>query len=302
VFARVSPEQKLRIVETLQADGEIVAMTGDGVNDAPALRQAEIGVAMGVTGTEVSKEAADMILADDNFATILRAVREGREIFADIQKFLRYLLASNTGEVLVMFIGVLAAGALGLTDTAEGLAVPLLATQILWINLVTDSALALALGVDPAVENVMEEKPRRLTDRVIDRSMLVTIILIGSVTAAAGLIALDLELAGGMLGGSGEIGTARTMAFTTVVLAQVFNAFNSRSDRVSAFVRPFDNRLLWAAAALTVLLQIAVVHLPPLNRAFDTDPLDAQQWLICIVLSSTVLIADEIRKLIVRWR
>jgi Ca2+-transporting ATPase len=302
VFARVSPEQKLRIVETLQADSEIVAMTGDGVNDAPALRQAEIGVAMGVTGTEVSKEAADMILADDNFATILRAVREGREIFADIQKFLRYLLASNTGEVLVMFIGVLAAGALGLTDTTEGLAVPLLATQILWINLVTDSALALALGVDPAVENVMEEKPRRLTDRVIDRSMLVTIILIGSVTAAAGLIALDLELAGGMLGGSGEIGPARTMAFTTVVLAQIFNAFNSRSDRVSAFVRPFDNRLLWAAAALTVLLQVAVVHLPPLNRAFDTDPLDAQQWLICVVLSSTVLIADEIRKLFVRWR
>jgi magnesium-transporting ATPase (P-type) len=302
VFARVSPEQKLRIVETLQADSEIVAMTGDGVNDAPALRQAEIGVAMGVTGTEVSKEAADMILADDNFATILRAVREGREIFADIQKFLRYLLASNTGEVLVMFIGVLAAGALGLTDTAEGLAVPLLATQILWINLVTDSALALALGVDPAVENVMEEKPRRLTDRVIDRSMLVTIILIGTVTAAAGLIALDLELAGGMLGGSGEIGPARTMVFTTVVLAQIFNAFNSRSDRVSAFVRPFDNGLLWAAAALTVLLQIAVVHLPPLNRAFDTDPLDARQWLICVVLSSTVLIADEIRKLIVRWR
>ncbi|RLE26157.1 MAG: cation-translocating P-type ATPase, partial [Actinobacteria bacterium] len=302
VFARVSPEQKLRIVETLQADGEIVAMTGDGVNDAPALRQAEIGVAMGITGTEVSKEAADVILADDNFATILRAVREGREIFADIQKFLRYLLASNTGEVLVMFVGVLAAGALGLTGSTEGLAVPLLATQILWINLVTDSALALALGVDPAVENVMEEKPRRLTDRVIDRSMLVTIVLVGSVTAAAGLIALDLELAGGMLGGTGEIGPARTMVFTTVVLAQIFNAFNSRSDRVSAFVRPFDNRLLWAAAALTVVLQIAVVHLPPLNRAFDTHPLDARQWAICAALSSMVLIADEIRKLIVRRR
>ena len=130
----------------------------------------------------------------------------------------------------------------------------------------------------------------------------VAIVDSGSVTAAAGLIALDLELAGGMLGGSGEIGPARTMAFTTVVLAQIFNAFNSRSDRVSAFVRPFDNRLLWAAAALTVLLQIAVVHLPPLNRAFDTDPLDAQQWLICVVLSSSVLIADEIRKFFVRWR
>lgn len=302
VFARVSPEQKLRIVESLQDDGQIVAMTGDGVNDAPALRQAEIGVAMGITGTEVSKEAADMILADDNFATILRAVREGREIFSDIRKFLRYLLASNAGEVLVMFVGVLAAGALGLTDTAEGLAVPLLATQILWINLVTDSALALALGVDPAVENVMEAGPRRITDRVIDKSMLITIVLVGTVTAAAGLIALDLELAGGMLGGSGEIGPARTMVFTTVVLAQIFNAFNSRSDRVSAFVRPFDNRLLWAAAGLTVLLQVAVVHAPPLNRAFDTDPLDAKQWLICAGLSSSVLIADELRKVIVRRR
>jgi magnesium-transporting ATPase (P-type) len=189
-----------------------------------------------------------------------------------------------------------------LTDSADGLAVPLLATQILWINLVTDSALALALGVDPAVENVMEAKPRRLTDRVIDRSMLVTIVLVGSVTAAAGLIALDLELSGGILGGSGEIGPARTMVFTTVVFAQVFNAFNSRSDRVSAFVRPFDNRLLWAAAALTVVLQIAVVHLPFLNRAFDTHPLDGRQWLICAALSSMVLVADEIRKLIVRHR
>ena len=307
VFARVSPEQKLRIVESLQADGEIVAMTGDGVNDAPALRQAEIGVAMGINGTEVSKEAADMILADDNFATILRAVREGREIFADIRKFLRYLLASNAGEVLVMFVGVLAAGALGLTVAASGgggetLAVPLLATQILWINLVTDSALALALGVDPAVDDVMTVPPRRLTDRVIDRDMVTTIVLIGVTTAAAGLVALDLELAGGLLGGSGDIGTARTMAFTTVVLAQIFNAFNARSDRSSAFVRMFDNRLLWAAAGLTVALQIAVVHLPPLNRAFDTEPLDARQWAICAALSSSVLVVDEIRKALARAR
>ena len=307
IFARVSPEQKLHIVESLQADGEIVAMTGDGVNDAPALRQAEIGVAMGINGTEVSKEASDMILADDNFATILRAVREGREIFADIRKFLRYLLASNAGEVLVMFVGVLAAGALGLTVAASGgggetLAVPLLATQILWINLVTDSALALALGVDPAVDDVMKAPPRRLTDRVIDRSMVTTIALIGVTTAVAGLVALDLELAGGMLGGSGDIGTARTMAFTTVVLAQIFNAFNARSDRSSAFVRMFDNRLLWAAAGLTVALQVAVVHLPPLNRAFDTEPLDAQQWAICAALSSSVLVVDEIRKAVIRPR
>jgi len=300
VFARVSPEQKLRIVEALQRDGQIVAMTGDGVNDAPALRQAEIGVAMGINGTEVSKEAANMILADDNFATILQAVREGREIFADIRKFLRYLLASNTGEVLVMFVGVLAAGALGLADAADGLTVPLLATQILWINLLTDSALALALGVDPAVEDVMGVPPRRITDRIVDRSMITTIALIGVTTAVVGLIALDLELAGGMLGGSGNIVDARTMVFTTVVLAQIFNAFNARSDTVSAFVRPFDNRLLWAAAGLTMLLQIAVVHAPPLQRAFDTAPLDISQWAICFGLASAVLWVDEIRKAVHR--
>jgi calcium-translocating P-type ATPase len=304
VFARVSPEHKLRIVEALQHDGNIVAMTGDGVNDAPALRQAEIGVAMGINGTEVSKEAADMILADDNFATILRAVREGREIFADIRKFLRYLLASNTGEVLVMFVGVLAAGALGLSDatSADGLNVPLLATQILWINLLTDSALALALGVDPAVEDVMNAPPRRITDRIIDRSMVTTIALIGSTTAIVGLVALDLELAGGLLGGSGDLTSARTMVFTTVVLAQIFNAFNARSDLVSAFVRPFDNRLLWAAAALTVVLQVLVVHAPPLQRAFDTESLDVAQWAVCVALASAVLWVDEIRKLLARRR
>ncbi|NND73715.1 MAG: cation-translocating P-type ATPase [Ilumatobacter sp.] len=302
VFARVAPEHKLRIVETLQDQGQIVAMTGDGVNDAPALKQADIGVAMGINGTEVSKEAADMILADDNFATILHAVREGREIFADIRKFLRYLLASNTGEVLVVLIGVLAAGLLGLADSTEGLAVPLLATQILWINLLTDSVLALALGVDPAVEDVMSDQPRALTDRVIDAPMLMTIVLVGVVTALAGLVALDLELPGGMLGGSGDLATARTMAFTTVVLAQIFNAFNSRSDVVSAFVRPFDNRLLWAAVAVTVVLQVAVVHVGPLNRAFDTVPLDGRRWAICLALASSVLVADEIRKLVVRMR
>ena len=179
---------------------------------------------------------------------------------------------------------------------------PLLATQILWINLVTDSALALALGVDPAVENVMTVPPRRLTDRVIDRSMVVTIALVGTVTALVGLIALDLELAGGLLGGSGSIESARTMVFTTIVLAQIFNAFNSRSDRVSAFVRPFDNRLLWAAVGLTVVLQVAVVHAPPLQRAFDTVDLDVGQWAICWVLASAVLVAEEVRKLVGKLR
>jgi magnesium-transporting ATPase (P-type) len=199
-----------------------------------------------------------------------------------------------------MVIGVLAAGALGLR-VGDGLAVPLLATQILWINLLTDSALALALGVDPSVDDVMTDAPRGLADPIVDRSMWVTIVIIGLTTALAGLIALDLELAGGMLGGDGDIVTARTMLFTTVVLAQVFNAFNARSDRVSAFAKMFENRLLWTAAGVTVLLQVAVVHLGVLNRAFDTTPLAAEQWLTCWALASTVLIVNEGRKLVARF-
>jgi P-type Ca2+ transporter type 2C len=299
VFARVAPEHKLRIVEQLQRDGGIVAMTGDGVNDAPALRRADIGVAMGVNGTEVSKEAADMILADDNFATILRAVREGREIFSDIRKVVRYLLSSNGGEVLVMFVGVLAAGALGLRSVGAEQAVPLLAAQILWINLLTDGALALALGVDPAVERVMERRPRRLTDRVVDGEMLGHIALIAVVAAIAALAAIDLGLPGGLLpevSGTVDLDTARTMAFTTLVLGQICNAFNARSSRLSAFVRPFENRLMWIAVGVTVVLQIAVVHLPFMQSAFDTAPLSVAQWATTIALASTLLWADEVWK------
>ncbi len=302
VFARVEPEHKLALIEELQRSGNIVAMTGDGVNDAPALRRADIGVAMGTTGTEVAKEAADMILADDNFTTILHAVREGREIFNDIRKVLRYLLASNAGEVMVMLLGVLLAGWLGLNGAGGEAAVPLLATQILWINLVTDGASALALGVDPAVENVMQRPPRAVDERVIDPPMLLTIGLLGVTATVAALVALDLRLPGGPLGGDGDIVTARTMVFTTLVLAQVCNAFNARSDRVSAFVRPFENRLLWASVGITVLLQLAVVHVRPMQEAFDTNALDVTEWLMCAGLASSVLWVDEARKWVVRRR
>ena len=301
VYARVAPEHKLRIVDALQHDGSIVAMTGDGVNDAPALKAADIGVAMGITGTDVSKGAADMILADDNFATIVAAIGEGRGIFENIRRFLRFLLSSNIGEVLTMFLGVVFAGAIGLDAAGGGsVAVPLLATQILWVNLLTDTAPALAMGLDPPPDDVMSRPPRGLTDRVIDAEMWVGIVWIGSITGLVTLLALDVRLPGGLIDGDGTLVEARSMAFTTLVVAQLFNTFNARSDRTSAFHRMFTNGYLWAAIGLSLVLQIAVIELPFLNDAFDTQPLSAADWGVCAVLASCVLWAGEARKLLRR--
>ncbi|WOP18898.1 cation-translocating P-type ATPase [Raineyella sp. LH-20] len=301
VYARVAPEHKLRIVDALQDDGRIVAMTGDGVNDAPALKSADIGIAMGRTGTEVTKEAARMILADDNFATIVEAVEQGRVIFANIKKFLRYLLSSNMGEVCTIFLGVLLAAPLGLAHDVPGaLALPLLATQILWINLVTDSAPALAMGVDPQIDDVMADPPRDPRERVIDRRMWLGIGLVGAVMGLVSLLTIDLWLPGGLLPGSHTYVEAQTAAFTTLVFAQLFNALSSRSETASAFRRIFVNRWLWASIGAVVVLQVAVVELPFLQAAFSTAPLTLQQWAVCAAMASLVLWTNELRKAILR--
>lgn len=299
-FTQITPADKLRIIEALHADHQIVAMTGEGVNDAPALKSADIGVAMGRTGTEVAKQAAKMILADDNFATIVSAIREGRGIFANIQKFLRYLLSSNIGEVLTVFFGVVLAGLIGMSNGEHPVALPLLATQILWINLLTDSAPALAMGVDPETEDLMRRPPRSMSDRIIDGRMWGGVLVVGVVTAAATLATFDLYLPGGLIAGSQSLDNARTAGFTVLVLAQLFNTLNARSETRSAFGAVFSNRWLWGAIALSVLLQVAVVHLPFLREAFTTAPLSLPQWLVCTAMASAVLWASEIRKLILR--
>ena len=298
VYARVAPVHKLRIVDALRADGNVVAMTGDGVNDAPALKAADIVVSMCVTGTDVTKQAANMILADDNFATIVDAVHEGRNIFDNIRKFLRYLLSSNMGEVLTVFLGVVGAGVIGLTRTGEAVVLPLLATQLLWINLLTDSGPALAMGVDPETDDVMARKPRRPTERAIDARMWAGVVVIGLVMAVVTLLTLDIYLPGGLVEGTQDLATARTAAFTVLVLAQLFNCFNARSETTSAFRHLFVNPWLWGAIALSLALQIAVVHVGVLNLAFGTVPLAADQWLVCVAMASGVLWFSELRKLL----
>lgn len=268
VYARVSPEHKLRIVRALKRRGHVVAMTGDGVNDAPALKEADIGVAMGKTGTDVAKEASAMILADDNFATIVRAVEEGRAIYDNIRKFIRFLLSCNIGEVLTMFMASLA-----------GLPLPLVPIQILWVNLATDGLPAMALGVDKADPGVMDRPPRSPNESVFSRGLGLRIAGVGIIigVATVGVFALGL-----MAGGSLE--RARTMAFATLVLCQLAHSFACRSERRDIYEYSlFSNLFLVGAVCVSTAMLLAVIYIPELQRVFRTVPMTAAEWLTVLL-------------------
>ncbi len=308
VFARVDPEHKLRIVGALQRKGHIVAMTGDGINDAPALKTANIGVAMGITGTDVSKEAADMVLTDDNFASIVKAIEEGRGVYGNIRKYLIYLLSSNAGELLTMFAGVMFAGALGLTSAEPGLFLPLLAAQLLWINLITDGPPALALGVDPKDPDVMEREPRQRGTGVLTMADWWYIVGVGLVMMVGTLAVLDAYYPGGLFtlfaNGTGpntaDETYARTMAFTTLMMFQLFNVYNCRSNWRSAFSGFFDNKWLLVAVLFSLCTHVLVIYVPFLQTAFHTVALSAADWLVVTGVSATLLVIVELVKLVLR--
>ena len=308
VFARVDPEHKLRIVGALQRKGHIVAMTGDGINDAPALKTANIGVAMGITGTDVSKEAADMVLTDDNFASIVKAIEEGRGIYDNIRKYLVYLLSSNAGELLTMFAGVMFAGMLGLTSAEPGLFLPLLAAQLLWINLITDGPPALALGIDPKDPDVMDRAPRSRGRGVLTAQDWWRLAAIGFVMMVGTIAVLDAYYPGGLFTlfaqGTGpnvaDEMHARTMAFTTLMMFQLFNVYNCRSTWRSAFSGFFDNKWLMAAVALSLFMHVLVIYVPFLQTAFHTVPLSARDWAIATGVAATLLIGMEVVKVVLR--
>lgn len=281
VFARVASEHKIMIVKALTDDGHVAAMTGDGVNDAAALRAAHIGVAMGRTGTDVTKNASSMILTDDNFATIVPGIREGRAIYDNVVKFVRFQLTTSMGAILA-FLG----------SVIVGLPAPLAAIQVLWINIIMDGPPAIALGVDPARRRLMGEPPRPPSERILNRERLLRMLRVSAVMAAGTLALLGWALT------EFAAPVALTMAFTTFVLFQFFNALNARNEHGTAFNRLlFRNRWLWISFGVVVLLQVAIVQLPALGALAGTVPLTGWQWLLCATTASSVLIVEELVKL-----
>jgi Ca2+-transporting ATPase len=279
VYARASPEQKLRIVNALQGQDHVVAMTGDGVNDAPALKKADIGVSMGINGTDVAREASDMVLADDNFATIVSAVEEGRNIYDNVRKTVKFLFSGNIGEVLTVLLGILLY-----------LPLPLLAIQILWVNLITDSLPALSLGMEPPDKDLMSHKPRRRSEGIINRIILMDLALIGMVI---GLGTLGIFW---WLLPSGEI-YARTMAFAALIVFQMWNVLNCKAGERSIFSKAtFNNAYIWAAIAASFALLAMIMYVPFMRALFDIVPLTLQDWALILILTLPVLIVVELRK------
>jgi len=270
VYARVSPRHKLKIVRALKQAGHVVAMTGDGVNDAPAIKEADIGIAMGITGTDVTKEASAMVLADDNFSSIVAAVEEGRGIYDNIRKFIRYLLSCNVGEVLTMLIAVLA-----------GLPLPLVPIQILWMNLVTDGLPAMALGVDPHDSDIMTRRPRHPRESVFSHGMAWRIITSGTVIGLGTLAAFRCGLS------MGDVELARTMAFNTLVFFQLFYVFACRSESHTILeIGLLTNLYLVGAVCISAVLQLLVNYVPFLQAVFHVVPLNGLQWMTILLISS----------------
>ena len=284
VYARVSPADKLRVVTAWQKRGEVAAMTGDGVNDAPALKKADVGVAMGIAGTDVSKEAAGMTLLDDNFATIVAAVEEGRIVFGNIKKYLMYLLSCNVGEIVLLAGSVIA-----------GLPLPLTAVQILYVNLATDGLPALALAVDPPEPDLMRRKPRNPRVGIFTRPVVAMLLAAG---LWSGIVNIALVVWG--LRGGRPVEEVMALTFVTLVLIQFFNAYNCRSDRLSVLHHPFANRWLNIAVAWELALLIAIAYVPFLQRAFGTFAFSAADWLLTIALAFSIVPVIEVVKWMAR--
>jgi len=288
IFSRTEPRHKQKLIKLLKKKGDVVAMTGDGVNDAPALKQADIGIAMGLTGTEVAKEASDMVLADDNFSSIVAAVEEGRAIYNNMKQFIRYLISSNIGEVVCIFL----TAALGLPES-------LIPVQLLWVNLVTDGLPALALAVEPASPNIMRRPPFSPQESIFARGLGSYIVRIGIIFSIINITQMLIAVRLDPL--FGNTGSWKTMVFTTLCLAQMGHAISVRSsDHLTIEMNPLTNPYLWVAVTLTTIFQLMLIYVPPLRDFFGTQFLTKEELLICLGFSTLLFVWVELEKLFAR--